>query len=31
MDTAVPFAPTLEKAFLPQNQIGGKLEELLGY
>jgi 2-oxoisovalerate dehydrogenase E1 component len=31
LDTAVPFAPTLEKAFLPQSNIGTKLEELLGY
>jgi 2-oxoisovalerate dehydrogenase E1 component len=31
MDTAVPFAPTLEKGFLPQSKIGGKLGELLGY
>jgi 2-oxoisovalerate dehydrogenase E1 component len=31
MDTAVPFAPTLEKEFLPQSKIGMKLQELLGY
>ena len=31
LDTAVPFAPTLEKAFLPQGQLAGKLEELMGY
>ena len=31
LDTAVPFAPTLEKAFLPQGQIAAKLEELMGY
>ncbi len=23
LDTAVPFAPALEKAFLPQSKIGG--------
>lgn len=31
MDTAVPFAPTLEKGFLPQSKISEKLRELLGY
>jgi len=31
LDTAVPFAPTLEKAFLPQDQIFGKLEELMKF
>jgi 2-oxoisovalerate dehydrogenase E1 component len=31
LDTAVPFAPTLEKAFLPQGQLAAKLEELMAY
>jgi 2-oxoisovalerate dehydrogenase E1 component len=31
MDTAVPFAPTLEKGFLPQSKIGEKLQSLLAY
>jgi hypothetical protein len=30
MDTAVRFAPRLEKEFLPQSKIGMKLQELLG-
>ena len=31
MDTAVRFAPRLEKEFLPQSKIGMKLQELLGF
>jgi 2-oxoisovalerate dehydrogenase E1 component len=31
MDTAVPFAPTLEKGFLPDGRIEQKLRELLDF
>lgn len=31
LDTAIPFAPTLEKNFLPQGRIKAKLEELLKF
>jgi 2-oxoisovalerate dehydrogenase E1 component len=30
MDTAVLFAPRLEKEFLPQSKIGMKLQEFFG-
>lgn len=31
LDTAVPFAPTLERGFLPSDKITGKLQELLEF
>jgi 2-oxoisovalerate dehydrogenase E1 component len=31
LDTAIPFAPTLEKNFLPVGRLKGKLEELMNY
>jgi 2-oxoisovalerate dehydrogenase E1 component len=31
LDTAIPFAPTLEKNFLPQGRLRGKINELLRY
>jgi 2-oxoisovalerate dehydrogenase E1 component len=31
LDTAIPFAPTLENNFLPRGRIKGKLAELLAY
>jgi 2-oxoisovalerate dehydrogenase E1 component len=31
LDTAVPFAPTLERGFLPSDKITGKLRELLEF
>jgi len=31
LDTAIPFAPTLEKNFLPAGRLKGKLEELLAF
>jgi 2-oxoisovalerate dehydrogenase E1 component len=31
LDTAIPFAPTLENNFLAKGRIKGKLEELLAY
>ncbi|WP_324674699.1 dehydrogenase E1 component subunit alpha/beta [Hymenobacter sp. GOD-10R] len=31
LDTAVPFAPTLEKAFLPQQRLRERIEKLLAY
>jgi 2-oxoisovalerate dehydrogenase E1 component len=31
LDTAIPFAPTLEKNFLPKDRLKGKIEELLKY
>ena len=29
LDTPIPFAPTLEKNFLPAGRLGNKIEELL--
>jgi 2-oxoisovalerate dehydrogenase E1 component len=31
LDTAIPFAPTLEKNFLPMGRLKNKLEELIAY
>ena len=31
LDTAIPFAPTLEKNFLPVERLKGKVKELVGY
>ncbi len=31
LDTAIPFAPTLENNFLPKGRLKGKIEELLQY
>jgi 2-oxoisovalerate dehydrogenase E1 component len=31
MDTAIPFAPTLEQDFLPKGRLKGKIEELLSF
>ncbi len=31
LDTPIPFAPTLEKNFLPKDRLKGKIEELLRY
>ncbi len=31
LDTPVPFAPTLEKNFLPRGKVKAKIEELLRY
>lgn len=31
LDTAIPFAPTLEKNFLPVGRLRGKIEELVGW
>ncbi len=31
LDTAIPFAPTLEKNFLPVGRLRGKVEELIGW
>jgi 2-oxoisovalerate dehydrogenase E1 component len=31
LDTAIPFAPTLEKNFLPKDRLKGKIEELLAF
>jgi 2-oxoisovalerate dehydrogenase E1 component len=31
LDTAVPFAPTLENGFLPRNRLSLKIKELLAY
>jgi 2-oxoisovalerate dehydrogenase E1 component len=31
LDTAIPFAPTLENNFLPKGRIKAKLEELLKF
>jgi len=31
MDTAIPFAPTLEQNFLPKGRLKGKIEELLAF
>jgi 2-oxoisovalerate dehydrogenase E1 component len=31
LDSAIPFAPTLENGFLPKQKIGKKLLELLAY
>jgi 2-oxoisovalerate dehydrogenase E1 component len=31
LDTPIPFAPTLEQAFLPKERIRGKIEELLAF
>lgn len=31
LDTAIPFAPTLENNFLPKGRLKGKIEELLNY
>lgn len=31
LDTAIPFAPTLENNFLPKGRLKGKIEELLSY
>ena len=31
LDTAIPFAPTLESNFLPKGRLKGKLEELLAF
>jgi len=31
LDTAIPFAPTLEKNFLPVGRLKGKVEELVGW
>jgi 2-oxoisovalerate dehydrogenase E1 component len=31
LDTAIPFAPTLEQNFLPKNRLKGKIEELLKF
>ena len=31
LDTAIPFAPTLENNFLPKGRLKGKIEELLKF
>jgi len=31
LDTAIPFAPTLEQNFLPKGRLKGKIEELLAF
>jgi len=31
LDTAIPFAPTLERNFLPKGRLKGKIEELLAF
>jgi 2-oxoisovalerate dehydrogenase E1 component len=31
LDTAIPFAPTLENNFLPKGRLKGKIEELMRY
>ena len=31
LDTAIPFAPTLENNFLPKGRLKGKIEELMNY
>ena len=31
LDTPIPFAPTLERGFLPQTRLKGKIEDLLSY
>lgn len=31
LDTAIPFAPTLENNFLPKGRLKGKIEELMKY
>lgn len=31
LDTAIPFAPTLEKNFLPKDRLKSKIEELLSF
>lgn len=31
LDTAIPFAPTLERNFLPKNRLRGAIEELLKF
>jgi 2-oxoisovalerate dehydrogenase E1 component len=31
LDTAIPFAPTLEQNFLPKGRLKGKIEELLSF
>jgi 2-oxoisovalerate dehydrogenase E1 component len=31
LDTAIPFAPTLEKNFLPPIRLKGKIEEIMKY
>jgi 2-oxoisovalerate dehydrogenase E1 component len=31
LDTPIPFAPTLERNFLPKGRLKGKIEELLKY
>jgi len=31
LDTAIPFAPTLENNFLPKGRLKGKIEELIKY
>jgi 2-oxoisovalerate dehydrogenase E1 component len=31
LDTAIPFAPTLEQNFLPKGKLKGKIEELLSF
>jgi 2-oxoisovalerate dehydrogenase E1 component len=31
LDTSIPFAPTLEKNFLPKDRLKGKIEELLAF
>ncbi|MBY0436300.1 MAG: dehydrogenase E1 component subunit alpha/beta [Cyclobacteriaceae bacterium] len=31
LDTAIPFAPTLEKNFLPKGRLKAKIQELLSY
>lgn len=31
LDTAIPFAPTLENNFLPKNRLRNRIEELLSY
>ena len=31
LDTAIPFAPTLEKNFLPKDRLKGKIEELMAF
>ncbi|MFM8834525.1 MAG: transketolase C-terminal domain-containing protein, partial [Cytophagales bacterium] len=31
LDTAIPFAPTLENNFLPKERLKGKIEDLIKY
>lgn len=31
LDTPIPFAPTLERNFLPKNRLKGKIEQLLAF